>query len=69
MDRLRQEHLPTTVSQVRWAIATGKVTRPPLDGSLRFNFSEAHLAELVGYFNRRIAAGGSPPRTGCPGGR
>src|SRR5262245_51907772 len=27
-----------TEPQIRWAIKSGQVSRPPLDGSLRFNF-------------------------------
>jgi len=39
-----------TEPQIRWAIKCGKVSRPPLDGSLRFNFTEQHLRELSMYF-------------------
>ena len=42
-----------TTSQIRWAIDAGHVTRPPRDGSLRFEFSEQHVAELVSYFQSK----------------
>lgn len=57
LDALRQKCPVVTVAQVRWAIATGKVSRPPLDGSLRFNFDACHLAQLLDYFARRAAPG------------
>jgi hypothetical protein len=47
---LREGGLHLTTSQVRWAITSGKVSKPPLDGSLRFDFDEHHLAELRDYF-------------------
>lgn len=51
--KLRTEGLDVTESQVRWAISSGRVKRPPLDGSLRFVFGEEHLAELRAWFARR----------------
>jgi hypothetical protein len=47
---LQQHGLAVTGTQVRWAITSGKVSRPPLDGSLRFDFGEQHLAELRDHF-------------------
>ena len=41
-----------TEAQIRWAIKSGKVTRPPLDGSLRFDFGEQHVREYCTYFGR-----------------
>ena len=38
---LRGEGLAVSESQIRWAITSGKVSRPQLDGSLRFNFSSS----------------------------
>ena len=52
---LRRQGVSATPTQVRWAITSGKVARPPLDGSLRFDFGEGHLAELRGYFANRRA--------------
>lgn len=51
---LNREGLEVTDAQLRWAINSGKVSRPPLDGSLRFNFSEEHVAELRDYFLERM---------------
>ena len=52
---LRRQGVSATPTQVRWAITSGKVSRPPLDGSLRFDFGADHLAELCGYFENRRA--------------
>jgi hypothetical protein len=40
-------------SQVRWAITSGKIDRPPLDGSLRFVFSPEHVEQLKRLFAAR----------------
>jgi hypothetical protein len=55
---LRAEGVTLTEAQIRWAMATGKVSRPPLDGSLRFDFGPQHVAEVVTYFSKkqRVAA-------------
>lgn len=50
-----------TPTQVRWAMVSGKVTRPPLDASLRFNFGPDHLQELVEHFNRKKTQAGRRP--------
>jgi hypothetical protein len=47
---LRADGLTVNITQLRWAISSGKISRPPLDGSLRFDFGEQHLAELRNYF-------------------
>ncbi len=47
---LRDSGLNLTSTQVRWAITSGKVSRPSLDGSLRFDFGERHLTELREHF-------------------
>ena len=51
LSALHEHGVSVTGTQIRWAIASGKVSRPPLDGSLRFDFSEQHLAELRDYFD------------------
>jgi hypothetical protein len=51
---LRENGLEITETQVRWAIKSGKVTRPPLDGSLRFDFRDEHVGEIVHYFTNRF---------------
>jgi hypothetical protein len=43
---LRGEGVAVTESQVRWAITSAKIDRPPLDGSLRFDFGQDHLEQL-----------------------
>ena len=48
---LHNEGLTLTESQVRWVIVSGKMSRPPLDGSLRFNFSPEHLDQLRRLFS------------------
>ena len=53
LKRLQRDGLDVTEAQIRWAINSGKVTRPPLDGSLRFVFGERHVAELRMWFDRR----------------
>lgn len=55
LDRLATEGLSVTPTQLRWAVTSGKVSRPPLDGSLRFNFSAEHLRELLDHF-RAVSA-------------
>jgi len=49
---LKQSGMEVSPMQIRWAITTGKVPRPPLDGSLRFNFSAQHLEKLRSYFGK-----------------
>ena len=44
---LRDRGIDITESQVRWALNSGKISRPPMDGLLRFVFGEAHLANLT----------------------
>ena len=53
MDALRAQGLNVTVPQVRWAIVSGKVSRPPLDGSLSFDFGPEQIEELVTHFRGR----------------
>jgi hypothetical protein len=50
---LRDRDITPTTTQIRWAITSGKVSRPPLDGSLRFRFGAEHVDEFVGYFGSR----------------
>jgi len=55
MDALRAEGVNVTVPQVRWAIVSGKINRPPLDGSLSFDFGPEQIEELLAYFRSRKA--------------
>jgi hypothetical protein len=59
---LRGGGLEVTEAQIRWAIKTGKVARPPLDGSLRFAFGEEHLRQLREHFTRRSPGRRTEPR-------
>ena len=43
---LNDEDIALTESQVRWALRTGKIDRPQMDGSLRFVFSQDHVEQL-----------------------
>jgi hypothetical protein len=43
---LRREGIRVSEAQIRWAINSGKISRPPLDGSLRFDFGPRQLVEL-----------------------
>lgn len=43
---LHREGVTISDSQIRWAIASGKVSRPPLNGSLRFIFGQDRLKQL-----------------------
>lgn len=52
LDALRADGLAITSTQLRWAINSGQVSRPPLDGSLRFDFGPQQVAELRAYFAR-----------------
>ncbi len=53
LDALRAAGLNINGTQLRWAITSGKIARPPLDGSLRFDFSPQQVDELRNYFTRR----------------
>jgi len=49
---LRELGVDVTEAQVRWAIKSGRVTRPRLDGSLRFAFGPEHVHEIETYVSR-----------------
>ena len=55
IDELRRQGIHATESQIRWAIQSGKVARPPLTKSLNFNFDDGHLERLVELFAARQA--------------
>ena len=52
-ERLRRQGVSVTDTQIRWAITSGKVARPPMDGSLQFVFGEEHVEDLEDYFMKR----------------
>ena len=56
LQTLRAEGVTLTEAQIRWAMATGKGRRPPLGGSLRFDFGPEHLAEFRAFFRRKQQA-------------
>jgi hypothetical protein len=43
---LHSKGVVVSEAQLRWAIASGKIARPKLDGSLRFDFTQEHLEQL-----------------------
>lgn len=47
---LRQHGIEVSEARIRFAMKTGKVSRPRVDGSLRFDFSEENVAEIVAHF-------------------
>lgn len=53
---LRRTGVEASESRIRWAIKTGKVSRPRVDGSFRFDFSEENVAEIVTHFAKSEAA-------------
>ncbi len=54
---LREESFDVTEAQIRWALVSGKVDRPRLDASLRFEFELTHLDQLRRLFAAKQAAG------------
>ncbi len=56
VERLRQADVTATEMQIRWAIKTGKVSRPRMDRSLRFDFSDENTAEIIRHFRSRESA-------------
>ena len=58
LNLLRAQGLEATEPKLRWALKTGKLSRPRLDGSLRFDFGEQHLREALAYFSREKAPAG-----------
>jgi hypothetical protein len=53
LDALRAAGLNINGTQLRWAINSGKIDRPRLDGSLRFDYEPQQVDELREYFRRR----------------
>ena len=47
---LRQQGIEVSEARIRFAIKTGKVSRPRVDGSLRFDFSDENVAEIAAHF-------------------
>ena len=55
MIELHRRRISVTESQVRWALKTGKVSRPKLDASLRFTFSSENVDEIADHFSEQEA--------------
>jgi hypothetical protein len=54
---LRAEGLPVTVHKIRNALATGRVTRPDLDGAGNMRFTVPNIVQICDYLLR-------PPKPG-----
>ncbi len=50
---LRRQGIEVSEASIRFAIKTGKVSRPRVDGSLRFDFSDENIAEFAAHFAAR----------------
>ena len=50
---MRCDGVEVTEPQIRWAITSEKIDRPPLDGSLRFVFDAHHIEQLRRVFGNR----------------
>ena len=44
---LRRRGIQTSEAKIRWVIRTGKVPKPPLDGSKRYRFDAALIEKLA----------------------
>lgn len=55
LSELQRRGVAVTESQLQWALKAGKLTRPKLDGSLRFTFSEENISEIVRHFQSKDA--------------
>ena len=51
IQELHRQGVNLTDQQVRWALRTGAVSRPPQDGGCRFVFGPEHVEQL-----RKLAA-------------
>ena len=56
MIRLEQDGVQVEEYQIRYAIKVGKITRPELDPSLRFQFEDQHVQQCRGLFNKQPTA-------------
>ena len=56
IDELRRRGIDVTESQIRWAIKSGKVSRPPLNKGLNFVFGEEHVEQFVQLFSNQPTA-------------
>lgn len=63
LEELARQNVFASESQIRWAIKTGKVTRPRLDGSHRFDFSADNACELALHFGQSEEPAGNTSRS------
>lgn len=54
--RLEQEGIRVQEYQIRYAIRANKISRPDMDPSLRFRFSEEHLEQARKTFGEQETA-------------
>jgi hypothetical protein len=40
-------------TQIRWAMTKGRISRPPLDGSLRYDFGTEHVKQALAIFGEQ----------------
>ena len=52
MDEVRRARVEVSEPKNRWAIKTGKIARPRVDGSLRFDFTAENVAEIAAHFTQ-----------------
>ncbi len=50
LQTLRSDGFDISITQLRWAVDSEKISMPPRDGSNRFVFKTQHLDELRRYF-------------------
>jgi len=46
----QQGRRPVSETQIRWALSKGRISRPSLDGSLRYDFSTDHVKQALAIF-------------------
>ena len=51
MKKFREYGLSVTPARLYYAIGSGKVSKPEVNGSLSYEFSDANVAELRAYFS------------------
>ncbi len=50
---LRDDNLTVTITQLRWAVDSGKVSKPAMDGSRRLAFGDQDVDAIKRYFHAR----------------
>ena len=55
LDELTRQGIDLTEMQVRWAIRTRKIDRPPRDGSGRYVYGPQHIEQLQQLYQKRRA--------------